>query len=119
MLIAYASVTSGLVTLATHIINDLGYAGIRLMIFISGVIAIPGTEAPMLFAGFNVSDGTMTLFGIIVAGVIGDVLGRRGRLLDRADRRPRVDRAPWVEGPRVDQRISIEPIDGLTAGARR
>jgi membrane protein DedA with SNARE-associated domain len=75
VLIAYASVTSGLVTLATHIINDLGYAGITLLIFISGVIAIPGTEAPMLFAGFNVSDGTMTLLGIIVAGVIGDVLG--------------------------------------------
>jgi membrane protein DedA with SNARE-associated domain len=75
VLIAFASVTSGLVTLATHIINDLGYAGITLLVFISGVIAIPGTEAPMLFAGFNVSDGTMTLFGIIVAGVIGDVLG--------------------------------------------
>jgi len=75
VLIAFASVTSGLVTLATHIINDLGYAGITLLVFISGVIAIPGTEAPMLFAGFNVSDGTMTLFGIILAGVIGDVLG--------------------------------------------
>ena len=75
MLIAFASVTSGLVTLATHIINDLGYAGVGLMVFVSGVIAVPGTEAPMLFAGFNVSDGTMTLFGIILAGVIGDVLG--------------------------------------------
>jgi membrane protein DedA with SNARE-associated domain len=75
VLIAFASVTSGLVTLATHIINDLGYAGVGLMVFVSGVIAVPGTEAPMLFAGFNVSDGTMTLFGIILAGVIGDVLG--------------------------------------------
>ena len=75
MLIAYASVTSGLVTLATHIINDLGYVGVALMVLVSGVIAIPGTEAPMLFAGFNVSAGKMTLFGIILAGVIGDVLG--------------------------------------------
>jgi membrane protein DedA with SNARE-associated domain len=75
VLIAYASVTSGLVTLATHIINDLGYLGVGLMVFISGVIAIPGTEAPMLFAGFNVHDGKMTLIGIILAGVIGDVLG--------------------------------------------
>jgi membrane protein DedA with SNARE-associated domain len=75
VLIAFASVTSGLVTLATHIINDLGYAGVGLMVFVSGVIAIPGTEAPMLFAGFNVSDGKMTLLGIILAGVIGDVLG--------------------------------------------
>ena len=75
MLIAFASVTSGLVTLATHIINDLGYAGVGLMVLCSGVIAVPGTEAPMLFAGFNVHDGTMTLLGIILAGVIGDVVG--------------------------------------------
>jgi membrane protein DedA with SNARE-associated domain len=85
VLIAYASVTSGLVTLATHIINDLGYAGVGLMVLISGVIAVPGTEAPMLFAGFNVSDGKMTLLGIILAGVIGDVIGRTGgrELLER------------------------------------
>jgi membrane protein DedA with SNARE-associated domain len=75
VLIAFASVTSGLVTLATHIINDLGYAGVGLMVLVSGVIAIPGTEAPMLFAGFNVHDGKMTLLGIILAGVIGDVIG--------------------------------------------
>jgi membrane protein DedA with SNARE-associated domain len=75
VLIADASVTSGLVTLATHIINDLGYAGLGLMVFCSGVIAVPGTEAPTLFAGFNVYDGKMTLFGVILAGVIGDVLG--------------------------------------------
>jgi membrane protein DedA with SNARE-associated domain len=75
VLIAYASVTSGLVTLATHIINDLGYAGIGLMVLCSGVIALPGTEAPMLFSGFNVYDGKMTLLGVILAGVIGDVIG--------------------------------------------
>jgi membrane protein DedA with SNARE-associated domain len=75
VLIAFASVTSGLVTLATHVINHLGYAGVGLMVLVSGVIAVPGTEAPMLFAGFNVHDGKMTLLGIILAGVIGDVIG--------------------------------------------
>jgi membrane protein DedA with SNARE-associated domain len=75
VLIADASVTSGLVTLATHIINDLGYAGLGLMVFCSGVIALPGTEAPTLFAGFDVYNGTLTLFGVILAGVIGDVAG--------------------------------------------
>jgi membrane protein DedA with SNARE-associated domain len=75
VLIADASVTSGLVTLATHIINHLGYAGVGLMVFCSGVIAVPGTEAPTLFAGFDVYNGTLTLLGVILAGVIGDVLG--------------------------------------------
>jgi membrane protein DedA with SNARE-associated domain len=75
VLIAYASVTSGLVTLATHIIDHLGYVGVGLMVAVSGVIAIPGTEAPMLFAGFDVHAGKLSLIGIIVAGVLGDVLG--------------------------------------------
>jgi membrane protein DedA with SNARE-associated domain len=75
VLIAFASVTSGLVTLATHIIDHLGYAGVGLMVLVSGVIAIPGTEAPMLFAGFDVHDGKLTLLGIVLAGVIGDLIG--------------------------------------------
>jgi len=73
--LALASVTSGLVTLATHVIDHLAYAGVGLMILVSGVIAVPGTEAPMLFAGFDVYNGKLSLLGIIVAGVAGDVLG--------------------------------------------
>jgi membrane protein DedA with SNARE-associated domain len=70
-----ASVSGALVSVATHVINSLGYAGVGLLIAISGVIAVPGTELPMLFAGFNVYDHQLSLFGIILAGVIGDVLG--------------------------------------------
>ena len=41
----------------------------------TGVIGVPGTEPTMLFAGFDVYQGKLSLAGIIVAGVIGDVLG--------------------------------------------
>ncbi len=75
MLIALASVTDSLVTLATHIIRDIGLAGVALLTMTSGVIGVPGTEPTMLFAGFNVSEGHQTLLGIIVFGVIGDMLG--------------------------------------------
>jgi membrane protein DedA with SNARE-associated domain len=75
VLIAFASVTGGLVTLATHIINHLGYEGIALLVVAAGVIVAPGTEAPMLFAGFSVYDGKLSLVGVIIAGVIGDVIG--------------------------------------------
>ena len=75
MLFVYASVTDSLVTLATHIIRDLGLAGVALLTFTSGVIGMPGSEPTMLFAGFNVYDGQLSLFGIIVAGVFGDMLG--------------------------------------------
>jgi membrane protein DedA with SNARE-associated domain len=75
MLLALASVTDSLVTVATHVINDLGLAGITMLVAISGVIGIPGTELPMLFAGFNVYEHHLSLVGIIVAGVLGDTLG--------------------------------------------
>jgi len=75
VLIALASVTDSLVTLATHIIRDLGYAGVALLTMTSGVIGAPGSEPTMLFAGFNVSDGHLSMLGILVFGVLGDMLG--------------------------------------------
>jgi membrane protein DedA with SNARE-associated domain len=75
LLLALASITDSLVTLATHIIRDLGLAGVALLTLTSGVIGVPGSEPTMLFAGFNVSEGHHTLLGIIVFGVIGDMLG--------------------------------------------
>ena len=75
MLIALASVTDSLVTLATHIIRDLGLGGVALLTMTSGVIGVPGSEPTMLFAGFNVSEGHLSLVGIIVAGVLGDMIG--------------------------------------------
>ncbi len=75
MFLALASVSGVLVTVATHVIRSLGYAGVGLLVGVSGVIALPGTELPMLFGGFNVYDHHLTLVGIIVAGVLGDVLG--------------------------------------------
>jgi membrane protein DedA with SNARE-associated domain len=75
VLLATASISGALVSVATHVIHSLGYVGVGLLVGVSGVIAVPGTELPMLFAGFNVYDHQLTLLGIILAGVIGDVLG--------------------------------------------
>jgi len=70
-----ASVTNSLVNLATHVINDIGLAGVAAMIFMSALVFVPGTEAPMLFAGFSVYQGHLSLIGIIIAGLVGDLLG--------------------------------------------
>ena len=70
-----ASLTGPLVNLATHLIASLGLAGVALLTMSSGVIGVPGTEPTMLFAGFDVFQGNLTLPGIIVAGVVGDVAG--------------------------------------------
>jgi membrane protein DedA with SNARE-associated domain len=70
-----ASLTAPLVNLATHLIASIGLAGVALLTLSSGVIGVPGTEPTMLFAGFDVFQGNLTLPGIIVAGVVGDVAG--------------------------------------------
>jgi membrane protein DedA with SNARE-associated domain len=75
VLLTLASVTDSLVTLATHIIRDVGYAGVAIMTLTSGVIGLPGSEPTMLFAGFDVYQGNLSLIGIIVFGVLGDMIG--------------------------------------------
>ena len=62
-------------TLATHLIGSLGLAGVGLLTMTSGVVGVPGTEPTMLFAGFDVFSHKLSLPGIIIAGVIGDVAG--------------------------------------------
>ena len=73
--VVLASLTGPLVTLATNVIGSLGYAGVALMCATSGVVGLPGTEPTMLFAGFNVYQGKLTLVGIIIAGIVGDTIG--------------------------------------------
>jgi membrane protein DedA with SNARE-associated domain len=75
MLIPGADILDPVVNAATDFINSAGLAGVFvLMTLESACIPIP-SEAIMLFAGFNVSQGDLTLFGIVVAGVAGNVLG--------------------------------------------
>jgi membrane protein DedA with SNARE-associated domain len=64
-----------IVELATDVIDALGLPGVFvLMALESACIPVP-SEAIMLFAGFNVSEGDMTLFGIVAAGVLGNIVG--------------------------------------------
>ncbi len=70
-----ASVTESLVNLATSAVHHLGLPGVTLMIVMSQLVIVPGTEVTMLFAGFNVDQHHLTLLGIILAGVAGDVIG--------------------------------------------
>ncbi len=75
MLLTLASLTGPLVSLATNLIAHLGLAGVALLTMTTGVIGLPGTEPTMLFAGFDVFRGNLSLPGIIAAGVVGDMAG--------------------------------------------
>ena len=99
MLLVHASVTDALVRLATHLIADLGLAGVALLTLSSGVIGAPGTEPTMLFAGFDVFQGNLTLPGIIVAGVFGDVAGATIAYGDRLLRQPGAAGPPGLQAP--------------------
>jgi membrane protein DedA with SNARE-associated domain len=64
-----------IVNAATDLIDATGLAGVFvLMTLESACIPVP-SEAIMLFAGFNVSEGDLTLFGIVAAGSLGNLAG--------------------------------------------
>jgi membrane protein DedA with SNARE-associated domain len=70
-----ASLSEPIVNVCTDFIGSAGLPAVFvLMLLESACIPIP-SEATMLFAGFSVSEGDMTLFGIVAAGVLGNLVG--------------------------------------------
>jgi len=68
-------VVEPIVDVATEFIGSAGEAAVfLLMVLESACIPIP-SEAIMLFAGFSVSKGELSLFGIVAAGVLGNLVG--------------------------------------------
>src|SRR2546423_2693453 len=74
-MLVLAAITDKLVDAATSVIGDLGLLGVfALMVPESALIPIP-SEATMLFAGFNVSNGRFSLFAAVAVGVAANVIG--------------------------------------------
>src|SRR3954454_8902030 len=74
-MIVLASITDPLVDFAVNVVGDLGLAGVfGLMLLESACIPVP-SEATMLFAGFNVSNGEYSLIAATAAGVLGNLVG--------------------------------------------
>ncbi len=68
-------VVNPIVDAATEFIGSAGAAAVFvLMTLESACIPVP-SEAIMLFAGFSVSKGELTMFEIIAAGVLGNLVG--------------------------------------------
>jgi membrane protein DedA with SNARE-associated domain len=69
------SVINAVVQWATQLIGDWGLPAVFvLMVLESACIPVP-SEATMLFAGFAVTRGDMSLLGITVVGVAGNLVG--------------------------------------------
>jgi membrane protein DedA with SNARE-associated domain len=74
-LLVVAAVTDKLADFATNVVGDLGLWGIfLLMVPESACIPIP-SEATMLFAGFNVSEGKYSLVAAVLVGTVANLVG--------------------------------------------
>ncbi|MGI8730440.1 MAG: DedA family protein [Solirubrobacteraceae bacterium] len=70
-----ASITDPIVDFAVNVVADLGLPGIFvLMLLESACIPIP-SEATMLFAGFNVSEGEYSLIAVTLVGSLANLVG--------------------------------------------
>ena len=70
-----ASITDPIVDLAVDVVDAIGLLGIFiLMVLESACIPVP-SEATMLFAGFNVSDGEYSLFAAVAVGSVANLVG--------------------------------------------
>ena len=74
-MLVLASVSDRLVDFAVRVIGDLGLFGVYVLTVLeSACIPIP-SEATMMFAGFNVSDGKFPLWAAVVVAVLGELTG--------------------------------------------
>jgi membrane protein DedA with SNARE-associated domain len=70
-----ASITDSIANAAVNVVDSLGLLGVFvLMVLESACIPVP-SEATMLFAGFNVADGSFPLWATVFAGVAGNLVG--------------------------------------------
>ncbi len=75
MIAVLASLTDPIVEFATNVVADLGLPGVFvLMLLESACIPIP-SEATMLFAGFNVSEGEYSLVAVTLVGSVANLVG--------------------------------------------
>jgi membrane protein DedA with SNARE-associated domain len=75
LMLLMASLTDPIVQFAVDTVDALGLPGVFiLMLLESACIPVP-SEATMLFAGFNVSNGEYSLAAATAAGVLGNLVG--------------------------------------------
>jgi membrane protein DedA with SNARE-associated domain len=70
-----ASLTDPIVNVAVDVVDAMGLPGVFLLMLLeSACIPVP-SEATMLFAGFNVSNGEYSLFAAVATGSVANLVG--------------------------------------------
>jgi membrane protein DedA with SNARE-associated domain len=70
-----ASLTDPIVEFATRVVADLGLPGVFVLMFVESACIPMPSEATMLFAGFNVSEGHYSLVAVTLVGVLANLAG--------------------------------------------
>lgn len=74
-LLVLASITDRLTDFVTGVVEDIGLTGIFVLMTLESMcIPIP-SEPTMLFAGFNVSEGTYSFWAVVAVAVAANVVG--------------------------------------------
>lgn len=60
----------------TNIFDTLGYVGVAFLMFLENIFPPIPSELIMPLAGFGAARGDITLFGAIIAGAVGSVIGQ-------------------------------------------
>jgi membrane protein DedA with SNARE-associated domain len=64
-----------IVNAGTDFISSAGLPAVFILMALESACLPVPSEAIMLFAGFSVSEGDLTMFGIVAAGVLGNLVG--------------------------------------------
>jgi membrane protein DedA with SNARE-associated domain len=70
-----ASLSGPIVDFCVNVIDDTGLAGVFLLMTLHSVCVPLPSEAVLLFAGFNVSDGHQSFIGVFLAAMAGQIVG--------------------------------------------
>jgi len=70
-----ASITDSIVNVGTDFIGSAGLPAVFLLMTLESACLPVPSEGIMLFAGFSVYNGDLSLAGVVVAGVLGNLVG--------------------------------------------
>jgi membrane protein DedA with SNARE-associated domain len=59
----------------SHLVSSLNYWGVAILMAIENVVLPVPSELIMPLAGFRTASGRLSLFGVIISGTVGSVLG--------------------------------------------
>lgn len=68
-------ITEWIIDVAIEFISATGYPGIFVLMTMESMFLPVPSEAVMPFAGFSISDGTMTWWGVLIASTLGSLVG--------------------------------------------